>query len=58
LDYFRGDALLAISNIDLELARRIAVELVDTTAHLGRIVEIVPQGGSTLKLFNDYSCEY
>jgi hypothetical protein len=56
LDYFRGDALLAISKIDLDFARRVAGELVDYTAHLGRIVHVLSQGGSALKAFNDRSC--
>lgn len=47
-DHFRGDALLAIANIDLELARRIAGDLVDPTAHLSYMVKLISQGGSAL----------
>ncbi|MFM8748508.1 hypothetical protein [Rhabdaerophilum sp.] len=56
LDYFRGDALVAISEIDLDLARQIADELVDTTVHLTRVVQAVSQGGSALKAYHDHSC--
>ncbi len=47
-DHFRGDALLAIANIDLELARRITGDLVAPTAHLSWIAKIILQGGPAL----------
>lgn len=56
LDHVRGDALLAISGIDPELARRLAGELPVTPENLGRIVWVVSQGGSALKALHDRSC--
>ncbi|WP_156464240.1 hypothetical protein [Afipia sp. Root123D2] len=58
LDYFRGDALLAISQIDLHLAQRLAGEFADATGHLGPVVQVVLQGGSALKARNDHSCKW
>ncbi|MBO1021474.1 hypothetical protein IPV08_16050 [Methylobacterium sp. SD274] len=56
LEYFRGDALLAISEIDLSLARKVASGLTDTTGHLGGIAKAVLQGGSTLSVLINRSC--
>ncbi|WP_156464396.1 hypothetical protein [Afipia sp. Root123D2] len=56
LDYFRGDALLAISQIDLDLARRLSGELAAATGHLGRMAQAVLQGGYALKQLLDHSC--
>lgn len=56
LEYVRGDALLAISEIDLSLARKVASGLTDATGHLGGIAKAVLQGGSTLSVLINRSC--
>ncbi|MFY9292399.1 MAG: hypothetical protein WAP03_17140 [Methylorubrum rhodinum] len=58
LDYIRGDALIAISQIDIDFARKVASQLADLTKHLDDIVQAVSRGGSTLSRFSDRSCEW
>ena len=56
LDYIRGDALLAIAEIDADHTRGLAGEPANASGHLGWMVQVVLRGGSALKAFQDHSC--
>ncbi len=56
LDYFRSDALLAISQIDLPRARQLASNLPRSSRILGLAIQAVTDGGAHLKDLVDHDC--
>lgn len=55
-DYFRGDALLAISNIDLARAQQLSTGFSDATGNLKFIRDAVIEGGPKLYRLMRHDC--